>query len=308
MSGFVDLQVNGYGGIDFNSDNVTVAEIEQACVRLRSAGTHAFLPTIITADLDAMCRRISQVVDAIESSSLASELVAGIHVEGPFISREPGYVGAHPVAAVCDASIDAVSRLLDAGRGYVRLVTLAPEVNGAARVIQFLTDQGIVVSGGHSNASIDQLCAGLDAGMAMFTHLGNGCPVTMHRHDNIINRVLSLADRMMISLIADGHHVPWFAMRNYLNSIPESNVVIVTDAISAAGLGPGKHRLGDQWVEVDESLAAWGEGRKQFAGCATEMNQMSAMLASNHIATPEQVHRWTTENPGRVLKGVRYLF
>ncbi|MCD0459236.1 N-acetylglucosamine-6-phosphate deacetylase [Roseiconus lacunae] len=301
MSGYIDLQVNGYGGVDFNSDDVSVEQITGIAERLCQEGTSKFLPTIITADLDVMIRRIGKVAEAIESSTNAADRMPGIHVEGPFISSEPGYVGAHPISATRSATIDAMDRLLAAGRGLVRLVTLAPEVDGAAEVTRHLANQNITVAGGHSNASLDELKATIDAGMALFTHLGNGCPVTMHRHDNVINRVLSLAEYLHISLIADGHHVPWFAMQNYLQVIPDRHVVIVTDAISAAGLGPGKHRLADQWVEVDESLAAWGQGRKQFAGCATDMNQMMRLMQQHLGAEQSTLRRWTIENPARLI-------
>ncbi|MCC9600134.1 N-acetylglucosamine-6-phosphate deacetylase [Stieleria sp. JC731] len=301
MNGFIDLQVNGYAGVDFNSDDLAIEDIAAVCDKLKTVGTAVFLPTIITADLDAMQSRIAKIADAIESDPSVAAMMGGIHVEGPFISCEAGYIGAHPADAACDATEDAISRLLDAGRGYIRLVTLAPEVAGAVSATKRLADQGITVAGGHSNATLDQLHAAIDAGMTMFTHLGNGCPVTMHRHDNIINRVLACADQLRISFIADGHHVPWFAMRNYMNNIPDQNIIIVTDAISAAGLGPGKHRLADQWVEVDPSLAAWGEGRKQFAGCATEMPRMVTMLMEQKIASEDQIKRWTVDNPARVL-------
>ena len=157
-------------------------------------------------------------------------------------------------------------------------MTLAPEMDSDAHVTQTLAAAGIVMAAGHSDASIDQLRRGIDHGIRLFTHLGNGCPGLLPRHDNIIQRALSLSDHMMVSFIADGHHVPPFALRNYLDRVPSENTVIVTDAISAAGLGPGRYQLADQVVEVDEDGAAWSACRTHFAGCAATFPQMIDVL------------------------------
>ena len=301
MSGYVDLQVNGYAGVDFNSDGLTDQQFHAVCESLRRDGVERFLPTIITDPMDAMIGRIERIATAAEQIPLVAEMVAGIHIEGPFISPVSGYVGAHPVDSVRDAQVDDAMRLVAAGRGRVRLMTLAPESPGAIETTRRLVDESIVVAGGHSNASLDQLRRAIDAGMALFTHLGNGCPVQMHRHDNIIQRVLSLADQLTISLIADGHHVPWFALGNYLRRIGDDRIVIVTDAISAAGLGPGEYQLGGQTVYVDDDLAALGAERKQFAGCATTMPRMVQLLESELGIDPKRIRRWTRENPAALV-------
>lgn len=303
MSGFVDLQVNGYAGVDFNDDEMTDEAFIGACRQMRDDGVTSFLPTIITAEFETMIRRIGRLAKLAESNEDVETLVGGIHVEGPFISPVAGFVGAHPADCVRDATVDAAMRLVDAGQGLVRLFTLAPEVDGANEVTRRLADESVVVAAGHSDASATQLRAAIDCGLSMFTHLGNGCPGQMHRHDNIVQRVLSLSDRLFISFIADGHHVPWIALGNYLKSIPEERVVIVTDAISAAGLGPGFHRLAGQMVEVDQHLAAWAEGHEHFAGCATTMPQMVEHL-KNHLGIDQaRIDRWTRDNPLRILNG-----
>lgn len=301
MSGFIDLQVNGYAGVDFNSDDLSDEAFVETCRRLRSDGVDRFLPTIITDDLPVMAARIGRIAEACRSIKEVASVVAGIHVEGPFLSPIEGFIGAHPPQHACQAEVDKAMRLVDAGQGLVRLFTLAPEVDSDCKVIARLTRESIVVAAGHCDASMSQLQRACDAGLAMFTHLGNGCPSMMHRHDNIIQRVLRLSERLAISFIADGHHVPWFALGNYLQCIPDDNIVIVTDAISAAGLGPGFHRLAGQVVEVDQTLAAWAEGHQHFAGCATTMPQMSQMLHAQLGISPERIDRWTRINPGRLL-------
>ncbi|TWU57808.1 N-acetylglucosamine-6-phosphate deacetylase [Rubripirellula reticaptiva] len=301
MTGFVDLQVNGYAGVDLNADEISDEAIVDVCVRLKADGVDKILATIITAPIEAMRSRIRRIAVAIDSFSEVSAVIAGIHVEGPFISPVDGYVGAHPKDAVMKADVETASRLVEAGGGHVRLLTLAPEMDLNAVVTRHLTEQGIVVAGGHSDASGDQLDAAIDSGLTLYTHLGNGCPAMLPRHDNIIQRVLARSDRVSVSLIADGHHVPDFALRNYLQCIPDDRVIIVTDAIGAAGLGPGQYTLGDQTVHVDSDGAAWAADRRHFAGCATTMPTMAKILLDRVGANPEQIDRWTRQNPITLL-------
>ncbi len=300
LGGFVDLQVNGYAGLDFNSDHYSQDDLARLCDRLRNDGVHQILATIITAPLPQMIARIERVVSMIENNPGIANTIAGLHIEGPFISPEPGYVGAHPATAVRPAEIDIAARLLDAGRGHVKLVTLAPEFDDRCRATKWLTEKKIVVAAGHSNASLTCLQRGIDAGLRLYTHLGNGCPPALPRHDNIIQRVLSLADQISISFIADSHHVPCFALKNYLTLAPIENIIIVTDAISAAGLGPGQYQLGDQAVEVDEAGAAWSADRTHFAGSAATMPQMVAVLKSIGISA-KLISKWTRDNPKQLI-------
>jgi N-acetylglucosamine-6-phosphate deacetylase len=300
LQGFIDLQVNGYAGIDFNSDDFTRDNIAQVSKRLRSDGVTKMMPTIITASPALMAQRIKHLVEMLDCEPTFASLVHGIHIEGPFISDEPGYIGAHPRADAIPAAIDVAASLLDAGQGNIKLVTLAPERDHKHRVTQWLTKQGVVVAGGHSNASLDTLKGAIDSGMRLFTHLGNGCPPTLPRHDNIIQRVLSLRDKLYISFIADGHHIPPFALKNYLSMMPSDKVIIVTDAISAAGLGPGRYRLGDQIVEVDTSGAAWSADRTHFAGSAATMPRMVEVLRAIGI-DDHRILQWTTQNPAKLF-------
>lgn len=303
MTGFVDLQVNGYAGVDFNRDSITDQSLIEVSSRLADDGVDRILATVITAPIDDMIARIRRIAMAIDSIPSVANVIAGIHVEGPFINPAVGYVGAHPGHAVMPAAIDVADRLLGAGLGHVRLLTLAPEMDEGAKVTRHLAKIGIVVAAGHSDANGHQLDAAIDSGLRLFTHLGNGCPAMMARHDNIVQRVLARADRIFISLIADGHHVPDFALRNYLRCIPDDRVVIVTDAITAAGLGPGQYTLGDQTVHVDDDGAAWAADRTHFAGCATTMPRMTEILKERVGANAEQVDLWTRHNPMTLLDG-----
>lgn len=285
---FFDPQVNGYAGVDFNADDLTVEGLVKACRVMRKDGVERFLPTLITDSMDSLVRRIRQLVTLAKEDPLCREMVAGLHIEGPFMQPEQGYIGAHPVEHAIPPSLDAAKRLIEAGQGQIRIVTLAPERDAECVVTRFLSDEKIVVSAGHTHATRDQLQRSIDAGLKMVTHLGNGCPVNLPRHDNIIQRVLSLADSLYISFIADSHHIPLFALNNYLRLVPKQHVVLTTDAIAAAGLGPGKFPLAGRYVRVAEGDAPRFDDSGNLAGSAATMPQMVAHLESMGISQADQ--------------------
>ena len=299
--GYVDLQVNGFGGVDFNADDLTAQSLHAACLKMQEDGAAGFLPTVITADIDLMVSRLARIAEFRRADSLAEEMILGIHIEGPFISAAPGFVGAHPLEAVRVPNLPDMERLLEATDGLTRIVTLAPELDKDLRVTRFLADQGIIVAGGHCDPSLDQLRAAVDAGLTMFTHLGNGCPLELPRHDNIIQRVLSLSDKIWISLIADGAHVPFHALGNYLSAANLERCVIVSDAISATGLGPGRYTLGDQTIDVDEACVPRIAGKSGLAGSATSVTQMIERLRENLDISEESLHQLTVTGPQTLL-------
>ena len=157
------------------------------------------------------------------------------------------------------------------------------------------------VSAGHCNPTLDELRASIDAGLSLFTHLGNGCPGMLPRHDNIIQRVLSLSDRLHIGFIADGVHVPFMALGNYLKCCGLDRAFIVTDAICGAGLGPGEYSIGNRRVVVDENLATWSADRSHLVGSAGTMRRSAENLRTSLGFTDRQIRTLTSENPSRIL-------
>ena len=278
MSTYFDLQVNGYAGVDFNQDDLSADALHAACERLQADGVAGFLATIITDHIPVMSGRLARLAKLREADPLAQRLIAGFHIEGPFINESDGYRGAHPADAIRPGNTEEMRQLLDAGTGLTRLVTLAPERDTSLAVTKLLVERGIVVSAGHCNPTLDQLRAAVEAGLTMFTHLGNGCPKMLPRHDNIIQHVLSLADRLWVCFIADGVHVPFVALRNYLCAAGVNRSIVVTDAMAAAGLGPGRYRLSRWEVVVGEDLAAWAPDRSHLIGAAVTMAQTEQKL------------------------------
>ena len=262
----VDLQVNGYAGTDFNRDGLTAEALHHACACLREDGCHQILATFITDHVPVLEQRIRALVRLREADPLARDVIAGIHIEGPFINAEKGYVGAHPPAAVRPANLEDAKRLLDAAQGLARLVTLAPECDEHFHVTEFLAHNHITVSAGHCNPSLEVLDAATGHGLKMFTHVGNGCPIQMHRHDNIIQRALSLHEKLWLCFIPDGVHVPFFALKNFLAAIGWERTIFVTDAISAARLGPGRYSLAGWDIQIGEDLVARSPDGSHFVG------------------------------------------
>jgi N-acetylglucosamine-6-phosphate deacetylase len=294
---YFDLQVNGYAGVDFNADSLDPEHVAKVCRRLREDGAEGVLATVITDDVEAMCRRLHNIRRAREQSPLVAEVICGVHIEGPFLNEQTGYVGAHPPAAVRPSDPAIMHRLLDAAGGAVRIVTLAPERDQELRVTRMLADRGVTVSAGHCNPTIDELRAAVDAGLSMFTHLGNGCPLLLDRHDNIIQRVLSLHDQLWIGFIADGVHVPFPALGNYLRAAGLERTFVVSDAIQAAGLGPGTYQLAAQRVSVDDSLATWSADRSHLVGSACTMSIAAENLRQRLGLSDDDVDRLTRRNP-----------
>jgi N-acetylglucosamine-6-phosphate deacetylase len=298
---FVDLQVNGYGGVDFNQDDLDSEGLHTACAKLRDDGVGTILATLVTEKLDSMVIRLSNLVALREQDPLATELIKGIHIEGPFINPEEGYVGAHPPDAVRPASVDAMQRLLDAAGGMTRIVTLAPEQDDGLAVTRMLADQGIIVSAGHCNPSLEQLEAAIDAGLSMFTHLGNGCLMEMHRHDNVIQRVLSLSDRLWTCFIADGTHVPFFTLRNYLKITGLDRTIVVTDAIAPAGLGPGRYTTSRWNLVIGDDMVARAPDGSHFVGSAISMPQVYRNLIDHVGLSENEAVQLTSTNPWQAI-------
>lgn len=294
---FFDLQVNGYAGVDFNGDAVTDDDLHRACERLEEDGVEGCLIAIITDGIEPMCRRLSALAAMRGRDDVAKRVIAGFHIEGPFLNAADGYRGAHPRNAIRRADPDAMRRLLDAASGLARIVTLAPEQDPELKVVRLLARDGIIVAAGHTDASVDALEGAIDAGVSMFTHVGNGCPMSMHRHDNIVQRVLGLSDRLRVTFIADGAHVPFVALQNYLRLVPVDRCAIVTDCIAPAGLGPGRYTLGRWDIVVGDDMVPRSPDGSHFVGSGVTMKQSARNLLEQLQLPEATVRRLTYDNP-----------
>lgn len=299
----LDLQLNGYNGVDFNADELAAADLRQACLAVRADGGGRMLATVITDQLDRMVARIARLADLREADPLIADVLLGIHVEGPFISPLPGFVGAHPAAHVVPATVAAAERLVAAGRGLVRLVTLAPEHDAGLATTRWLDRQGILVSAGHCDPSADTLARAIEAGLSACTHLGNGCPLQLHRHDNVIQRLLAADGLRWVMLIPDGVHLPPAFVRTILRTVGIERVIAVSDATAAGGMGPGRFSLAGQDVIVTAEGAAWAADRSHLVGSTASMAHVRGVLRDAVGLSVAEIEQVTATNPARALAG-----
>ena len=263
----VDLQVNGFAGVDFQKDNLSPDQLLAAARGLRAAGCSRFLLTLVTDHWPKLTRRLATLRALRSSSEELSQAVAGWHVEGPFLSGQPGYAGAHDPALMLDPTPQHIRDLRAVSGDDPLLLTIAPERPGALDAIQAARSAGIRVSLGHTNATADILSRAVAAGAAGFTHLGNACPQQLDRHDNILWRVLDTPG-LTVSLIPDRTHVSPALFRLVHRALGADAVVYTTDAMAAAGAPPGRHTLGPLELEVGADEVVRQPGRTNYAGSA----------------------------------------
>jgi N-acetylglucosamine-6-phosphate deacetylase len=269
---YFDLQVNGFAGVDFQRDDLTAEMLERAVRGLLGHGTGRILLTLITQTVDCLCRRLEAIERLCEASETIRRVIAGYHLEGPWLSPQPGYHGAHEPALMKTPELADLQRLWTASGERLRLITLAPELPGSAEVISAAARLGVKTSIGHSNADDGQIDAAIAAGASLCTHLGNAVPTLLHRHDNVIQRLLA-RDELTAVFIPDGIHLPPAALKNFVRAKPPGKVLFTTDCMAAAGAGQGRFSLGMVQVEVGADGVVREPGKENFAGSSLTMDR-----------------------------------
>lgn len=282
-----DLQVNGFGGVDFQSADLNGSDVLRAIDALERHRVGGILATLITDSIDALCRKLERFEKLRAADPRIARRVLGYHLEGPWISRETGYHGAHPKESVVDPKADDYRRLRDAAGGALRLITLAPEVPGALELIELARADGIRVGLGHTNASEAAIDAAIAAGATLATHLGNAVPSVLPRHDNVVQRLLA-RDELIACLIPDGHHLPPFVLKNFFRAKGSDRVFFTTDAMAAAGAGPGRYRLGPLALDVGEDGVVRLPGDGRFAGSSLTLAAGACNIAAWLNLSPQE--------------------
>jgi N-acetylglucosamine-6-phosphate deacetylase len=247
--GFVDLQINGYGGIEFNDPQLTVEKVRQVALSQDAFGVTSFLATCTTDSHAVLSHALATIAAAIDQLPEVAARTPGIHLEGPFISPDDGPRGAHPRQHVRPPDWNEFSRLQKAARGRIKLLTVSPEYDGAAEFIGAVAKSGVLVAIGHTQATSEQIRAAVDAGARMSTHLGNGAHPRIRRHPNYIWDQLA-DDRLTASLISDGHHLPPAVVKSMIRAKTARRIVLVSDITSMGGMPPGKYQSGLGELEV----------------------------------------------------------
>jgi N-acetylglucosamine-6-phosphate deacetylase len=295
--GFVDLQVNGFAGVDFNSPAASHESIARAIQTLASTGVTRFFPTVITAAPSEMRAALRNLAAARESLAFGGAMEA-FHVEGPHISPEDAPRGAHPRQWVRPPDFEEFLRMQDSARGDIRLVTLAPEWPGAADYIDRLTREGLVCAIGHTRAAAAQIRDAVSAGATLSTHLGNGAG-SRTRTEEFITAQLN-ETRLAASFIADGHHLPDDFLRRALQVKGLERSLLITDAVAPALCVPGPYTLGEVNVELRDDGRVTLRGGERLAGSALRMDRAIENVMRIAGVSLAQAVTLVTTNPARV--------
>lgn len=247
--GLFDLQINGHAGIWFAKADLSPNEVLTTLRHHFRFGVTRLFPTLITASYEALHGGFSAIRQACEQERWADLMVPGCHLEGPYISKEDGPRGAHPLKQVRACDWDEFQRLNEASGGRIKLLTLAPEADGAIDFIRKANAAGVTIAIGHTGATPEQVTAAVDAGAKLSTHLGNGAHGMLRRHPNYIWEQLGDA-RLMASLITDGHHIPDSFIRSVIRVKTPARTVITCDAAGLAGCPPGVYQIETGDVEI----------------------------------------------------------
>lgn len=305
--GFIDLQVNGFAGVDFNSPHTLIDEIGRSIRVMFSTGVTRFFPTVITGSPERMLGALRNLAAArewlSEGAAGIGEAIAGFHVEGPHISPDDGPRGAHPREWVRPPDLDEFHRWQEAARGQVRLVTLSPEWPEALRYIEQVVKEGVVISIGHTRATSQQIRDAVSAGATLSTHLGNGANPTLPKTANYIWEQLA-EERLSASFIVDGIHLPDAFLCAALRAKGVERSVLVTDAVMPAMCEPGFYELGEVQVELKEMKEGARRvvlrGGDRLAGSSLRMDQAIENVMRIAGLTLEDAVALATVNPARV--------
>lgn len=303
--GFIDIQVNGFAGVDYNDPDASADQIVQSLRTMFSTGVTRCLPTIITGArerIEGALRNLTTVKRTLERDGRPeAAAIEGFHVEGPHISAEEGPRGAHPREFVRAPDINEFERWQRAADGLIRLVTVSPEWPEAPDYIRAVTRTGVVVSVGHTKATTEQIQAAVEAGATMSTHLGNGAHSVLPKTANYIWD--QLADKKLSpSFIVDGIHIPASFLRAALRAKGIEHSVLVTDAVMPAMCKPGFYQLGSVEVELQEGNRVVLRGGDRLAGSGLRMDDAISNTVRMAAITLREALAMATVNPARICR------
>ena len=300
LPGLVDIQVNGFAGTDLNAEDVTVEGVARVVRSLQRVGVTRFCPTICTHSHEWMIRGLRVVADAFRAHRFVERAVAGIHVEGPYISPEDGPRGAHPREHVRPPDWDEFRQFQQAAGDRIKILTLSPEGPGAAEFIRKVTSTGVVVAIGHTAASSEVIGEAIAAGARLSTHLGNGSHATLPRYPNYIWEQLG-ADALSATIIVDGHHLPPSVVKTFVRAKGIKRTILISDAVALAGMPPGDY----SWLGLKVTLSASGRisltGTPYLAGSTLDLASALPNVMTFAGVTLADAVTMSCANPARLL-------
>lgn len=309
--GLIDVQINGYMGVDFSGPDLTVEGVKKATKALWKAGVTSFFPTIITSDIDLIKKNFAILAKAKADPEIGKS-IPGFHLEGPYISPIKGFRGAHLEKYIKNPDWAEFQEIQKAANNGIILITLAPELEGAISFIEKCVDSGVVVSLGHHNGSADDVLKAVEVGAKMATHLGNGCANEINRHHNPIWPQLS-NDKITASIIADGFHLTKEEVRSFYKAKGVENTILVSDALDLAGLPPGEYTRGERTLLLTPNVVKLPK-EDVLAGAASPISKcVGVVMDFTQCSLPEAIRMASTnpakmfalENLGEIEKGKR---
>lgn len=299
--GLVDLQINGYAGIDFNTPPVPESAIHEATRKLWAEGVTSYYPTVITNSDEAIESSLQAIAAACRSDAMTAASVRGIHLEGPFLSPQEGARGAHDAAYIKAPVWELYLRWQEAAEGRLSILTLSPEWEGAPEFISRCAEQGVTVSIGHTSATPEQIREAIAAGARMSTHLGNGAQLMLPRHPNCIWEQLA-ADELTPGIIADGFHLPESVLKVFLRA-KGKQIFIVSDAVYLSGLKPGKYttHIGGEVVLTEEGRLHLAADPRILAGSARMLRAGIEHLVRTGLCPLGQAWELASARPARFM-------
>jgi N-acetylglucosamine-6-phosphate deacetylase len=299
-TGLIDLQVNGYAGVDFNATDISADAMDHALHAMLRDGVTCCLPTLITAHETVLAARFFALDQAVARSRFGPLMVPGFHLEGPFLNPAEGYAGCHPRDAMVDPDPALVARLAAGLARPILLLTLAPERSGAADLIRWARTRGMLVAMGHTAADGTVVQQAADAGVSLSTHLGNALPQPQPKFLNPLMAQLA-EDRLSASFIADGVHIPPAALKVLLRAKGLERAVLVTDATAAAAAPPGVYDFAGMRIEHAADGSVRIPGSSVLAGSALRLDQAVRNLVAWGLASPDAALRLASDRPAALL-------
>jgi len=296
--GLIDIQINGYMGVDFAGPYLTLNEIRKATKELWKEGVTTYLPTLITNEHQALKKNFAVLAQALNDPEVGVS-IPGFHLEGPYISPVQGFRGAHLEKYIRKPDWEEFMEFQNAAKKRIKLITVAPEVEGAIPFIRKCVENGVVVSLGHHNGSAENIKEAIDAGASMSTHLGNGCANMINRHHNPLWPQLA-DDRITPGIIADGYHLTREELQTFYKVKGAGNIILVSDALDLAGLPPGEYIRGERKVLLTPNVVKF-PAENVLAGAASPIRVcVSNMMQFTQCSLKDAIQMAST-NPAKFL-------
>lgn len=296
--GLIEIQVNGYMGVDFSDQELSREQMLEATRALWKEGVTSYYPTVITRDQERLQKSFTLLAETLEDELMGMS-IPGFHLEGPYLSPVKGYRGAHPEEHIRLPDWVEFSALQAAATGGIRLITVAPEMEGAISFIEKCRDSGVVVSLGHHNGTADIIDQAVKAGASLSTHLGNGCANEINRHHNPLWPQLA-NEGLSISIIADGAHLTLEEVKTFYKVKGAERTILVSDALSFAGLPLGEYEKDGHSYLLTEEVVKYPE-ENVLAGAVQPLSKCVGNIMRFTSCSLKDAIRMASTNPARLM-------